>query len=369
MHVGIDCSCVAKPHRTGVARYCISLVRAMPAALEEEDTATLLYRVSRWRRRDWFERVDDPRFAVGVFHDRVVPFGGGKFDVVHGPDLRIPRFRRVPAVSTVHDLSALDVPGIADARFRAGKTAALAEVAAAAAVIICISRFTESAFLARHPEAQGRTRIVPLGLSGAFQPVDPDSADVALAARGVKRPYLLFVGQVAARKNLGVLLAAFRELRRRRRDLRLVLAGPVQTGGDEVVAAARASPDAGAIDFLGYVGDDLLPALYARAEAFVFPGRGEGFGIPILESMACGTPVVVAKAGANEETGGDAVLAADPDSAAEFEAALTRLLDDSALRTTLVERGRARASRFTWSESARLTVQAYRDAARIGVSA
>jgi glycosyltransferase involved in cell wall biosynthesis len=367
LDLGIDCSCVAKPERTGVARYCASLLRALPAALAADDRVRMLYRASRWRRRRWVEPAPDERFSVAWFNDKVLRVGAGGLDVVHGPDLRIPRLRGVPAVSTVHDLSALDVEGIADSKFREGKLAALADVAERAAGILCVSESTERAFLARFPQAAGRTRVVPLGISGRFGPQADDAVGAVLARRGIARPYLLFVGQIAPRKNLATLVAAWRSLtvRPSLRDLSLVLAGPVLTGGDEILASA-ASPRAHAV---GFVGDDELPALYAGAAAFVFPGKAEGFGLPILEAMACGAPVVAARAGANPGTGGDAALYADPDSADEFAAAIERLLADDTARAAQTERGRRRAAEFSWTETARRTVEAYRDAARSGVPA
>jgi len=371
MEIGIDCSCVAKPDRTGVARYCASLVQALPDALAADDRVTLLYRASRWKKRKWFVRVDDPRFRVRMLADKVVRVGGRGLDVVHGPDLRIPCFRRVPAVATVHDLSALDVKGIADEKFQATKLRALSDVAARAAVIVCVSEFTERAFLERFPVARGRTRVIAEGLPARFGPQTKAKIDEVLARRELRRPYLLFVGQIAARKNLVALYGAWRELRRRDagRDLHLVLAGPVQTGGDEIVARVKASPHADAVHLLGYVGDDELPALYAGAAVFVFPGKGEGFGIPILESMACGTPVVAANAGASPSTAGDAALYADPDEPDEWADAVERLLTNEKIRDFCVEMGRRRAAQFTWKETARRTVEAYRDAARIGCPA
>jgi glycosyltransferase involved in cell wall biosynthesis len=361
MDVGIDCSCVAKPERTGVARYCASLVAALPGAIAPADRVSLLYRVSRWTKREWFERSPDPRFSVGVFHDRVLRFGTGGVDVVHGPDLRIPHVRRVPAVSTVHDLSALDVPGIADAKFQEAKQRALADVAERAAVILCISEFTERALLERFPAARGRTRVVPLGLPPRFGPQTDAGVASVLSRRHLSRGYVLFVGQVAARKNLAPLLAAFGALQARPqfRDLRLVLAGPVRTGGDEIVAAAKSSPQRDAIDFLGFVGDEELPALYAGAGVFAFPGKGEGFGIPILEAMACGTPVVAARAGANPSTAGDAAVLVDPDDADAWAAALEAALTDTSHRNGLADRGRVRASRLSWKETPRRPLDAY----------
>jgi glycosyltransferase involved in cell wall biosynthesis len=367
MDIGIDCSCVAKPERTGVARYCASLLRALPGALAAEDRVRMLYRASRWRRRRWVEPAPDARFTVAWFNDKVLRVGAGGLDVVHGPDLRIPRLPGVPAVATVHDLSALDVEGVADARFREGKLAALADVAERAAAILCISEITEAAFLARFPQAAGRTRVVPLGLPERFGPQSDEAVRAVLARRGIARPYLLFVGQIAPRKNLGPLVAAWKSLTVRPSfaDLGLVLAGPVLAGGDEILASAT-SPR---VHALGFVGDDELPALYAGAAAFVFPSKAEGFGLPILEAMACGAPVIAARAGASPSTGGDAAVYADPDSADEFAAAVERLLTDDAARAAQVERGRGRAAAFTWAETARRTALAYRDAARTGVPA
>jgi glycosyltransferase involved in cell wall biosynthesis len=355
---------VAKPERTGVARYCSQLVRALPGVLGPDDRVTLLYRVSRLRRRRGFERIDDPRFGVRVFSDGPVRVGLRGFDVIHGPDLRIPSVP-VATVSTVHDLSALELPGIAGDEFRRRKSEALADVARRATEIVCISAFTESSFLERHPEAAGRTRVVPLGISERFGAQAAAETPAVREARGLRSPYVLFVGQISARKNLRPLVEAFGRLHRAdpALDLDLVLAGPVQTGGEEVLAAVERLPVAARVRRLGFVGDAELPGLYAGAAAFCFPGKGEGFGIPILEAMACGAPVVAARAGANASTAGDAGILVDPDDPEAWAAALRSLLAPSSERDACVARGRTRAARFSWHETARRTAEAYRDAA------
>lgn len=375
MRIAIDCSCAAKPERTGVARYCASLVAELPATLDAGDRVTLMHRVSRLARRRWFLKMDDPRFTTGWLNDHVLRVAPAGIDVVHGPDLRIPRIAGVPAVSTVHDLSALDVEGIAGDEFRRRKLRALDDVARRAAVIICISEFTEAALLRRFPAAAGRTRIVPQGIGGQFRPAPAERVAEFRGVRDLRSPYVLFVGQISARKNLKVLIDAFAGLHARRSaagsplDLDLVLAGPVQTAGDEIVAAARATPVAGRVRFLGFTSDADLPALYTGAEAFVFPGKAEGFGMPPLEAMACGCPVIAARAGANPATVGGAGVLFDPDDPADLAAAIEGMVVRRDGRDARIAQGLQRAALFTWRETARRTVAAYRDALAAGVPA
>ena len=371
MRIGIDCSCLAKQERTGVARYCASLLHALADVLDPDDRVTALYRISRLRGRRWFEQVDDPRFSRALFQERIGSLPVRNLDVGHGPDLRLPRLPGVPSVSTVHDLSALDVPGIARESFKERKRAALQLVADRAAQVLCISVFTRDAFLARFPGAAERTRVVPLGIADRFRPCDADEIARTRERLGVRGPYLLFVGQIAARKNLLPLLDAFTELRRGPRfaDLELVLAGPVQTGGLDVLDRVEASGHAHAVHLPGFVGDDVLPALYGGAAAFCLTGKAEGFGLPILEAMACGCPVVVADAGASASTAGGAAVLVPPDDAGALGDALTGLLGDGTARAELVARGRAHAAQFTWRATARGTLDAYRAAAAAGAPA
>jgi glycosyltransferase involved in cell wall biosynthesis len=371
MRIGIDCSCLAKPERTGVARYCSSFVQELPGLLDPEDRVVLLYRVSRLRRRRWFVRIEDPRFSVAFLNDRVLSFHPGGLDVVHGPDVRLPKIPHVPAVSTIHDLSALEIPGIAGERFRRRKAAALEDVSRRASVVLCVSQFTEATFLRRYPAAQGRTRVVPQGIGPQFRVIDPSRVRGVVQGQGIRAPYLLFVGQVSPRKNLRPLVEAFGRLHAEKPglDLDLVIAGPLHSGADEVLAAAHALPVAGRVRFLGFVEDADLPAIYSGATAFCFPSKAEGFGMPTIEAMACGCPVVAARAGANATTAGDAALLYDPDDVAGLTAALRRILVRGPERADLIARGRRRAAQFSWGETAKRILESYREAfyARRGV--
>lgn len=371
MRVAIDCSSVAKAARTGVARYCSALLGALPDALSTEDSLRLLYRISRWKRRHHRLHLGDPRCSSGWFSEAALRLTVGRPDVFHGPDLRLPPLRGVPLVSTVHDLSALDLPEVANDGFREKKRRALADVARRATAILCVSSATERAVHAHHPETEGRTRVVPLGLDPMFRVPDEEAVAALRNALGLRGPYVVFIGQLSTRKNLLPLVEAFDRLAAspEHAALELVLAGPVQSGGELVTARVEASPFRDRIHLPGYVQDDQLVPLYAGAAASCFLGKGEGFGLPILESMACGTPVVVADAGASPETGGEAAIVIDPDDVDRLTVELARLHTDPDRRAECSRRGLSHAAGYSWAETARLTVDVYREAIRTGARA
>jgi alpha-1,3-rhamnosyl/mannosyltransferase len=168
---------------------------------------------------------------------------------------------------------------------------------------------------------------------------------------GLAPGYLLFVGNPKPHKNLPALLAAYAELAARRSDL-----PPLLLAGGE-----RDDAPAGGVRRIGVVAEGDLPALYRGARALVLPSLWEGFGLPALEAMASGTPVVAAARGALPELVGDAGLLFDPDDATALPAALARIVDDAALRAELARRGRERAAGYSWRETARATLAVYRD--------
>lgn len=262
--------------------------------------------------------------------------------------------RRAPVVMTVHDLAFLHEPSHFTSRglrfFRRGLQLALEE----ADVIVCPSRATarDAAAAGFDP---GRTHVVPLGVDAS--PVSAEHVSTVRAKHGLDRPYVLWTGTIEPRKNLPRLIEAFRALDG---EVLLALAGP--EGWNEDLEALTPGLQ-GRVHALGFVPHSELGALYAGAEVFCFPSLLEGFGFPVLEAMAQGTPVVTSAGTSTEEVVGDAGVLVNPLDAGSIEAGLRSVLEDPGLAARLGDAGRARAATYTWTSTASALVDVYREVA------
>lgn len=225
-----------------------------------------------------------------------------------------------------------------------------------AAAVIAPSRTTADALIGGGLEPD-RVHVVPEGVRPTE--LEPGAGAAVRATYGLDRPFVLSVATAEPRKNLPGVLAAFAAVAADR-DVDLVLAGPAGWGPDlQRVVDASGAP-AERVHPVGFVPDGLLPALYAEAELLCYPSWSEGFGLPVLEAMSIGTAVVTSSTTATAEVCGDAGVTVDPSDQRAVNDAVGRLLDDEAARIDLGERGRQRASLFTWEASAAGTVQVYR---------
>jgi glycosyltransferase involved in cell wall biosynthesis len=205
-----------------------------------------------------------------------------------------------------------------------------------------------------------RVQVIPEGVDARFRPPVNDAWLQAVLARYIiKRPYVLYVGGINARKNIARLFTAYAYLRERHPDVALVLGGKRQWQTDEIDATFRRLNLTDHVHFTGYVDDADLPALYTAAELFVFPSLYEGFGLPPLEAMACGTPVVTSNVSSLPEVVGDAALTVDPYDVGGLALAIERVLTDEKLQMELRRRGIERAAQFTWERAARETLAMY----------
>jgi glycosyltransferase involved in cell wall biosynthesis len=270
-------------------------------------------------------------------------------------------------VVTVHDLILDVLPQLyaheKPLRYRAGRVLER-PVFERAELLIADSEATRDDLVRLMSVPAGRVRVVPLGVATRFRPHTPQETAAVRARLKLERTYLLYVGGIDPRKNAPRLIEAWARLRARRATTPdLVLAGAIER--DEhfpaLLAQARALGVGDALRVPGFVPDEDLPALISAAEAFVFPSLYEGFGLPPLEAMACGTPVVASRAGSLAEVLGEAALLVAPEDPGALADALAHLLDDGALRTTLRQRGLAQAAKFTWERTARQTIETYRE--------
>lgn len=352
----------------GTATSVLALLDALVDAGGVELTAVVAAGELR-RPRSWFGRqgaelarpglrVRSARLPVPLLYEAWARTGRphvaepGSTDLVHVTVPMRVGVGEVPVVATVHDLFPLTRPEQLTPRGVRLMAPGLRWVLDTARAVM-----VPSATVRDECEAHGvpgdRLHVVPWGAT----PRRPDPAEVrAVRTRhGLTGPYVLFVGTVEPRKNLPGLLAAMAALDRP--DLTLAVVGPAGWGdGIEDAAAALAGP----VARLGHVPEGDLGPLYAGAAVVALPSFAEGFGLPVLEAMASGAPVVTSKGTATADVAGDAALLVDPHDTASLAAALARVLDDDALAARLVAAGRVRAAQHRWSDAAAATLAVYR---------
>ena len=289
-------------------------------------------------------------------------------DVWHGPHYTVPLRLRVPAVTTIHDLTFFDHPEWHQrskvAFFRRMIPATAARAAAIGAVSGATARAIDEVL---EPEAPVLT--IAHGVDhDRFHPAPAgDPADLAvLDPLGVRPPYVAFVGTIEPRKAVPTLVEAFARLAADHPDLRLVLAGADGWGTEEARAAVAASGVATRVLRVRWVPDEALPALLRQAAAVAYPSHEEGFGLPALEALACGAPLVTTAESPMAEIAGPAALLVPPGNAGALAWALNRVLTEGEVSGRLRREGPKAAVPYTWETSARLHLDAYRLAVKVG---
>jgi glycosyltransferase involved in cell wall biosynthesis len=360
IRIGIDGRAFASP-AGGVRRYLEGLTRALLAlddapelvALGGRDSSALPAGVGY---------VDEPPHPPTNLGWTLVglPRAASRaaVDLIHAPAYTAPFWAPVPVVVTIHDVSYARHPEWYPYRRDWARRAFYRRSAKGAAHIITDSAFSKQEIQAAYGIAASAITVAPLG-------VEPIAAglDVGEVPAGVTTPYLLHVGDLHERRNLAVATDAVLAARQHfgaAAALSLVLAGVDRGIGDGLCQIAREADAPDAVVLLGSVSEARLQALYRDATALIYPSLYEGFGLPVLEAMAHGTPVIASHAASIPEVLGDAGLLLDPLDPAAWTEAVVKVVNDEPLRARMRAAGRARAATFTWERTARTTLDVYR---------
>ena len=350
----------------GIGRYVRELVAALARIDHTTDyrlfvagaTAATLPTIPGGNFR-WKPSRISPQWYARLWHRARLPYPveaiTGNVNLYHATDFVLPpTLPGTKTLLTVHDLSFVRVPEAASPSLKAYLDKVVPRSVRRADHVLADSAATKADLIDLYGTAPDKITVLLSGVDARFKRVqDPDVLQrVREKYRLPTSPYVFSVGTVQPRKNYGRLIESVAHLRAQGNDLALVIAGGRGWLEDPMYETIRATNMTEHVIFTGFADDDDLPALYSAAACVALPSLYEGFGIPVLEAMACGTPVVTSNISSLPEVAGDAALTITPTDLDGLIDALTKLLTDHALRQTLIERGYRRAQQFTWEASA-----------------
>jgi len=287
-------------------------------------------------------------------------------DILHSPHYTAPLMARQASVVTFPDMTFLLYPELHTPVKRVVFPFFMRQSAERASRLIAMSESTRRDMIRLLGVAPSKVTTIHLAASDDFLPRSPAEIGETCRRYSVSpHQYLLYVGVFEPRKNIPNLITAFNEIAAGYSDITLALAGKPGWMYEEIYARVRDLGLEGRVRFLGYVPDADLPALYSGARTFVYPSVYEGFGLPILEAMRCGTPVITSESSSMSEVAGSAAVLINPNDPAELRNAMVRVIDDPSFARRLRESGLARAAMFGWDRCATDTIAVYRSAQRV----
>jgi len=349
----------------GIGRYVRELVSALSA--HDQETSYRLFVAGAVRQSlptapgsnlEWKTTRLSPRWLARIWNRLHLPLPveafTGQVDLFHATDFVLPpTLRQTRTILQVHDLSFVRVPEAAPPRLKAYLDRVVPASINRADYVLADSQATKNDLIELYDVPSQKVAVLYGGVDPNFSPAsDKDILAVRHKYHLNNFRFIFSVGTVQPRKNYGRLIEALAQLRGRHLDVHLVIAGGRGWLEDPIYRTIEAVHMQEYVHFIGFADDADLPALYSAAVCFAFPSLYEGFGFPVLEAMACGTPVLTSTLSSLPEVAGDAALMVDPYSTEAIASALERLIVDSDLREQLVRRGFEQAQRFTWSASA-----------------
>ena len=375
LRVSLDTSAVPRDPR-GAGRYVIELA----AALTAQDQVELTVVCATGDRQRWTVRTSRATVVDRAPRSRPLRLAWEQLrlpqvlrdlavDVHHGPHYTMPERARLPRVVTIHDLTYFDHPEWHERSKVIVFRRAMRVAARRAAAAICVSELTAERFRS-FCRPSTPVHVVPHGVDhDRFRPLPTENgtderARSTLTGLGVQAPYVAFVGTIEPRKDVAALVMAFDRIAAMHPDHRLVIAGGAGWGVRSLADAVAASSHRARIVQTGYLDDAVLPALLRGATAVAYPSREEGFGLPALEAMACGAPLVTTSGTAMQEVVGDAALLVRPGDVDALAQALDEVLAGGAAVEARRQRGFAVAGAYTWPATAAAHAAVYESVAR-----
>lgn len=368
MRIGFDLNPLGS-HRSGTGTYCFYLLKNLQRLYPESELSGFSSGSSKVDLGGLAEHVRHRRLGVPtrLLYGWWQAFGRpeidrllGGLDVYHATNFFLPPARKAVRVLMVHDLAFLARPEYCDPALARPFSRRIKEFVKEADGLLTSSASTKRDVVQYLDVDPAKITVAPLAVDEDLCPMLPEAAQMQLSQRfGLRGPFILFVGTIGSRKNPANLVRAFGSLAK---DFphKLVLVGERGYGAAETFEAVAELGLEGRVVEVGYVPDYLqLRAFYSAAEVFVFPTRYEGFGLPVLEAMACGCAAVTSANSSMREVAGEAAMYADPESVEDLARAIRRVLEDPATREDLEVLGQDRAKMFCWEDCARATYKLY----------
>ena len=356
----------------GIGRYTRGLVDAMLPLLSEEDQVTLLFprEYGPYARTTWPNHVRvrhlplPERYQTILWHRLRIPmpveWWTGDVDIFHAPNFLLPPVRRAKTLLTIHDLAFLVRPQYAYPELRRFLESAVPRSIARADHVLTDSEATRRDTIRLFGIDPDRVTVVGAGVDARFRPLTAQEIAPVRAKYGLTWPFVLSVSTLEPRKNFDGLIRAFAQARRKAGFAHhLVIAGRKGWLYEPVFRAVVEEGVEDVVHFLGFVPDEDLPALYNLADLFAFPSHYEGFGLPVLEALACGVAVLCTDTSSLPEIVGDAAMMIPTDDQEALALGLIQLLMDARLRQSLARKGPEQAARFTWNAAARKLMDVY----------
>jgi glycosyltransferase involved in cell wall biosynthesis len=369
VHVAIDYT-PALRQSAGIGRYTRGLVGAL-AQLDRANAYTLLSYGAAIDAHAWPAnfaarniKISEPSMSR-LWHRLKVPLPAewlaGRCDLYHSPDFTLPPLSHARGLVTVHDLSFLTTPECAPPALRDYLERVVPASIARSRHVLADSSNTRDDLIALLHVPPEKISVVPGGVEDRFMPIeDAETLEAVRSRYGLPAEFILSVGTLEPRKNYPALISAYADLRRRTGlPHRLVIAGKEGWMYEPIYARVAQEHIGSDVQFVGYVADDDLPALYNLSDLFVYPSLYEGFGLPPLEAMACGIPVVCSNTSSLPETVGDAAITVAPMDVALLSRAMETGLFDFGRRAQAIEWGLTQAGKFGWAAAAEKLVTAY----------